>query len=175
MPRKATIDNHDSYHFTMTNTFADTVMGESRRVVKVFSYSDHCMPDRVGERWLRDKFTEIYGDRGAALYHHPKLVTKMKWGCGVTARFQSKKSGIYVYPVYRLAWNEYNPITREQVSKARYISLQKLSHHERKVAIHNLHLEAVRLRAKASMSELDEGVLGLDFDLSKMPTKSYKL
>ncbi|WP_210499316.1 hypothetical protein [Vibrio crassostreae] len=172
--RACTVDNHNCHHFSITNTFADIMKGEPRRVSKVFSYSNYLYPDKAGYKWLKSQFVIIYGeDRAMALYNHPKLMTKMKWGCGVTARFQQKKSGGGVYPVFRLHWKEYDIVKGTSREKERYISLTKLNEAERREAVHDLAMEAVEVRARLSMSTLDKGVLGIEYDLSAMPSESF--
>lgn len=173
--RTYTIDNHGGYHFTLTNTFADTQLGEKRRICKVFSFTDYMYPEREGAKWQQRQLIEWYGkDRGTAIYRHPKLSTKMKWGAGVLSRAVMKKSGDNYYPVYRVRWQEYNRITgqHEKYQEIR-LSMHKLTERERRIELHEIGLQAAVIRANQSLSELDLGVLDLEFDLEAMPEHFY--
>ncbi|WP_318493516.1 hypothetical protein [Photobacterium leiognathi] len=168
-------DQRNSVHFTVTNSFSDSLLGEPRRFQKSFPLNSLQTTIKLGHRWQLGRYQEFYGyDRGNILFNNPTMIRKMKFGGGVTSRRTIKRSGHLQYDVYRIQWTHYDFDKKcAGKPKERVIQLDGLSNKEIREKLHLAGLFEARLRTELTLSTLDKKVFDLEFDLSAMPDKHF--
>lgn len=145
------------------------IWGE-RPITKHFGHSDYTNPKLRAEAFVTKLLKEMYGSKRAAFIQStPQWVKKMKFGCGVnisttTISRKNKIEGIRTYPAVRLTYRKHilngHKMTTKQVNRVFIFNNENRIEKE-----HEASIEAAKARAEVALSNLDERVFNLEFDL----------
>lgn len=139
-------------------------------ITKHFGHTDHTNPKLRAEAFVTGLLEEMYGvKRAAFIQSTPQWVKKMKFGCGVnlsttTISRKNKIDGVRTYPAVRLTYRKHilsgHKMATKQVNRVFIFNDGNRLEKE-----HEANIEAAKARAELTLSEIDEGVFDLEFDL----------